>query len=147
MGRSHTAHSPVRWPASSGSSHTGHSDDQERWADRRTARSPSRMVPHRGPYPECCTRTLHTHTHSRTNESRSCFCKQPKTYLFSLNCLCFNYPSYSTGGGNVHPHLLHAPWTHQSQAFPWVHLCPRPKRHLDRFSRFCRAHDRDRPTD
>ena len=89
----------------------------------------------------------YTHTHSRTNDSRSCFCKQPKTYLFSLNCLCFNYPSYSTGGANVHPHLLHSPWTHQSHAFPWVHLCPRPKRHLDRFSRFCRAHDRDRPTD
>jgi len=34
---------------------------------------------------------------------------------------------------------------------PWAHPGPQPKRHLDRFSRFCRAHycDRlpDRPTD
>ena len=27
------------------------------------------------------------------------------------------------------------------------HPSPQPKRHLDRFSRFCRAHDRDRQTD
>ena len=30
---------------------------------------------------------------------------------------------------------------------PWAHLSPHPKRHLDRFSRFCRAHNRDRQTD
>jgi len=33
----------------------------------------------------------------------------------------------------------------------WVHSSPEPKRHLERFSRLCRAHDfnrqRDRPTD
>ena len=29
----------------------------------------------------------------------------------------------------------------------WAHPSPHPKRHLDRFSRFCRAHDRDRQTD
>jgi len=29
----------------------------------------------------------------------------------------------------------------------WAHPIPYPKRHLDRFSRFCRAQDRDRPTD
>ena len=27
------------------------------------------------------------------------------------------------------------------------HPSPQPKRHLDRFSRFCRAHDHNRPTD
>ena len=30
---------------------------------------------------------------------------------------------------------------------PWAHPSPHPKRHVDRFSGFCRAHDRDRPTD
>jgi len=31
---------------------------------------------------------------------------------------------------------------------PWAHLSPQPKRHLDRCSRFCRAHRQtDRPTD
>jgi len=30
---------------------------------------------------------------------------------------------------------------------PWAHSSPQPKRHLDRFSRFCRVHDRDRQTD
>ena len=29
---------------------------------------------------------------------------------------------------------------------PWAHPSPCPKRHLDWFSRFCSAHDRDRPT-
>ena len=29
---------------------------------------------------------------------------------------------------------------------PWVHPSPQLRRHLDRFSRFCRAHDRDRQT-
>ena len=29
---------------------------------------------------------------------------------------------------------------------PWAHLSPQPKRHLDRFSHFCRAQS-DRPTD
>jgi len=28
----------------------------------------------------------------------------------------------------------------------WAHPSPQPKRHVDRFSRFCRAHNRDRPT-
>ena len=36
------------------------------------------------------------------------------------------------------PYLIHGYLAHPS---------PHPKRHLDRFSRFCRAHDRDRPTD
>ena len=30
---------------------------------------------------------------------------------------------------------------------PWAHLSFCPKQHLKRFSHFCRAHDRDRPTD
>jgi len=30
---------------------------------------------------------------------------------------------------------------------PWAHPSPQPKRHLDRFSRFRRAYDCDRPTD
>ena len=28
----------------------------------------------------------------------------------------------------------------------WAHPSPQPKEHLDRFSRFCTAHDRDRQT-
>jgi len=30
---------------------------------------------------------------------------------------------------------------------PWDHASPQAKRHVDRFSRFCRAHYCDRPTD
>ena len=30
---------------------------------------------------------------------------------------------------------------------PWAHPSPHPKRHLNPFSHFCRAHDRDRQTD
>ena len=32
------------------------------------------------------------------------------------------------------PHLIHVPWTHRTQ---------HPKLHLDRFSRFCTAHDKE----
>jgi len=38
----------------------------------------------------------------------------------------------------MHPYLI---------MLPWAHPGPHPKRHLDRFSRFRRAHDCDRPTD
>ena len=31
-------------------------------------------------------------------------------------------------------------------AIPWTHPSPQPKRHLDRFRHFCRAHDRERQT-
>jgi len=34
-----------------------------------------------------------------------------------------------------------------SNTIPWAHPSPQPKWHLDRFSRFCRAHWCDRPTD
>jgi len=30
---------------------------------------------------------------------------------------------------------------------PWTQLSPQCKRHLDQFSGFCKAHDRDRQTD
>jgi len=30
---------------------------------------------------------------------------------------------------------------------PWGHPCPKPKPHLDQFSGYCRAHDRDRQID
>jgi len=30
---------------------------------------------------------------------------------------------------------------------PWAHISQTPKRHLDRFSRFCRAHESDQQTD
>jgi len=46
--------------------------------------------------------------------------------------------SYSPGGANVHPYVVILPWTYPS---------PQPKRHLDWFSGFSRAHDRDRQTD
>jgi len=39
------------------------------------------------------------------------------------------------------PHLTHAHMLH------WAHASPQPKRQLNRFSRFCRTHDRDRQTD
>jgi len=38
----------------------------------------------------------------------------------------------------AHSHV--ATWT-PILLVPWAHLSPQPKRHLDRFSRFCRAHD------
>jgi len=37
--------------------------------------------------------------------------------------------------GDLEPHLIHGSWAHAS---------PQPKRHLNRFSRFYGAHDRDR---
>jgi len=36
--------------------------------------------------------------------------------------------------GNVPQYL----WTSISHMIPWAHPSPQPKRHLDRFSRFCR---------
>ena len=45
--------------------------------------------------------------------------------------------SYSPGGTNAQPHLLHGYYTSM----------PAPKRHLDRFSRFCTAHGSDQHTD
>ena len=38
-------------------------------------------------------------------------------------------------------------WTPINYIVPWAHPSPQPKWHLDQFSRFCRAHDRDRQTD
>jgi len=38
-------------------------------------------------------------------------------------------------------------YTPSNTWFPGSISSSRPKQHLDRFSRFCRAHDRDRPTD
>ena len=52
------------------------------------------------------------------------------------NCT-WSVQSYSLGDASVHPYLTHASLDHPS---------PQPKRHLDRFSGFSRAHDRDRPT-
>jgi len=46
-------------------------------------------------------------------------------------------------------HVLGRPsclFTHKDLVH-WAHPSPHPKRHVDRFSCFCRAHDRDRPTD
>jgi len=40
--------------------------------------------------------------------------------------------------GDLDPHLIYG---------SLAHLSPQPKRHLDRFIPFCRAHDRDRQTD
>jgi len=40
--------------------------------------------------------------------------------------------------GNVDPTYYMVPWAHHSQPF---------KRHLDQFSRFCRAQEGDRQTD
>jgi len=44
--------------------------------------------------------------------------------------------SYSPGGANVHPI-----WP----MLPWAHSSPYPKRHLNRFIRFCTAHGRQAP--
>ena len=46
--------------------------------------------------------------------------------------------SSSQDGANVHPNLIRASLDNPS---------PQPKRHVDRFSRFCRTHDGDRLTD
>jgi len=50
--------------------------------------------------------------------------------LFPQNCPCV--------WGNLEPRLILLSLAHTTQ---------HPKRHLDRFSRFCTAHDRDGPTD
>ena len=64
-------------------------------------------------------------------------------YLLILH-KCRNVPPLSSSKlshpiGRSGPHLIYM--------VPWVHPSPQPKRHVDRFSRFCRAHDRDRQTD
>jgi len=38
-------------------------------------------------------------------------------------------------------------WIPIQYMIPWDHPSPKPKRHLDQFSHFCRAHDCDRQTD
>jgi len=38
-------------------------------------------------------------------------------------------------------------WTPVQYMLPLANPSPQPKRHLDRFSHFCRAHDCDIPTD
>ena len=44
--------------------------------------------------------------------------------------------------------MASARWRHVIHVIvPWSHQSLKPKRHLDRFSRFCRAHYCDRPTD
>ena len=45
------------------------------------------------------------------------------------------------------PHLIHGFMGPPKSTYmvPWAHPSPHPKRHLDRFSCFCRAHDHDRP--
>jgi len=45
---------------------------------------------------------------------------------------------FAIGGASVHLYLIMLPWAHPS---------PKRKRHLDRFSWFCRAHYCDRQTD
>jgi len=57
----------------------------------------------------------------------------PNTLLTSSPFTPQNCPF--TGGSG--PHLINDSFC----------LSPRPERHLDRFSRFCRAHDHDRQTD
>jgi len=38
-------------------------------------------------------------------------------------------------------------WTPIQHLVPWSHPSPQPEQHLNRFSRFCMAHDHDRQTD
>jgi len=53
-------------------------------------------------------------------------------------CHIWTVQSYLPGGTNVHPIYYMLPWAHPS---------PQRRRHLDRFSHFCRAHNRDILTD
>ena len=53
--------------------------------------------------------------------------------LTSHRCRTWTVQSYSPGCTNVHPHLTHA----SLGPYP----SPQLKRHLDRFSHFCRAHN------
>ena len=49
-------------------------------------------------------------------------------------------------GGQLPPTMFPASWriwTHLIYKVPWVHSSHPPKRHLDRFSHFCRAHEHD----
>jgi len=56
--------------------------------------------------------------------SRDC----PYTFQWDASFCPSKVPLPIEGSG---PHLIHGSWAHQS---------PQPKRHLDRFSRFCRVH-------
>jgi len=53
-------------------------------------------------------------------------------------CRAWMVQLYAPGCSNVYP---------SSNTCSLDHSSPQPKRHLDRFSRFCRAHNRDRQTD
>jgi len=79
----------------------------------------------------------------------------PKCYSIGINsrfCTAHNIESLCCTMGRHSPP--------QNCPFVWAELdpcriygswgppeCPHPKRNLDRFSHFCRAHDRNRPTD
>jgi len=68
----------------------------------------------------------------------SCFCTaHGRASLYFTTRLHFP-PKIAPSHGGI--------WT-PSNTVPWAHPSPQPKRHLDRLSRFCRAHNCDRLTD
>jgi len=77
---------------------------------------------------------------------------QPKPYLdrFSRFCTANGRASLCFTMGRPfrqNCHFLWGIWYSICYMVPWPHQSTQPKRYLDRFSRFCRVHDRDRQTD
>jgi len=64
-------------------------------------------------------------------------CRVSSPY-FTMGC-----PLFPLKIGNVERHLIHGC---RFNMVPWAHPSPQPKWHLNRFSRFCRAHYCDWPT-
>jgi len=68
--------------------------------------------------------------------SRFCTSRQRVSILYNGPPFSLKIALSHRGSG---PHLINV--------VPWTHPSTQPKPHLDWFSRFCRAHDRDRQTD
>jgi len=74
----------------------------------------------------------------------------PETASNRFSCFCTAHGKtslYFTTGRPFPPQKCHCTWWIgiPHLMFPWDHPSPQPKRHVDRFSGLCRAHNCDRP--
>ena len=76
---------------------------------------------------------------SSSSNSSKVACEQVVKIIWHKAASPPHIQSCSPGGASVHPLLIYVSLNPPTIAHP--------KRHLNRFSRFCRARDRDRPTD
>jgi len=90
---------------------------------------------------------------SHRDPNMACLCEEARlwTYRQFLHSSPF-YPippkSYGLQWVRHYPKSAFPTWAYATPYMVnWVDATQHPKRHLDRFSRFCRAHDCDRPTD